>query len=220
MKIPFSTEQFLDVFGQYNSDVWPMQVAFYALAMLALYFLFVSHQRRDRIINLVLTILWIWMGLVYHIMYFSEINPVAMVFGIMFILQGLIFGYFGIFKKQIQYRADKNISGAMGMILVVYGLFIYPVLSNSLGHLYPKMPTFGLPCPTAIFTYGMLLFSIYRIPWYIYFIALLWAAIGFSAAIALSMTEDLALGFAAVIALTGFVTKVQDCGRAVLPRSR
>lgn len=98
------------------------------------------------------------MGLVYLIMYFAVINPAAIAFGVMFIIQGIIFAYFGIFKEQIQYRADKTISGAMGIILVVYGLFIYPVLSYSLGHIYPKMPTFGLPCQTAIFTYGMLLF--------------------------------------------------------------
>jgi hypothetical protein len=218
MKIPFSTEQFLDVFGGYNSDVWPMQLAFYAFAMIALYHLFNNHPNGNRIINLMLATFWIWMGLIYHLMYFSQINPVAKGFGVMFIIQGAIFGYFGIIKDQIQYRVDATISSAMGILLVVYGLFIYPVLSHSLGHIYPEAPTFGLPCPTAIFTYGMLLFSKYRLAWYVYFIALLWSVIGFSASIALGMAEDLALGFAAVIALTGFVTKTRDCRRTVLPQ--
>lgn len=220
MKIPFSTEQFLDVFGQYNSDVWPMQLVFYAFAMIALCLLFVNHSKRDLIINLLLSVLWIWMGLIYHLMYFSGINPVATAFGFMFIIQGFIFGYFGVLKEQIQYGAGKTISSAMGLILVVYGLFIYPLLSYSLGHVYPRTPTFGLPCPTAIFTYGMLLFSVYRLSWYMYFIALLWSAIGFSAAIALSMTEDIALGLAAAIALAGFLMKSRDCRRTILPLSR
>lgn len=196
-----------------------MQLVFYVFAIIALYVLFVNHPKRDSIINLVLTILWIWMGLIYHLMYFSQINALAKVFGVMFIIQGLIFAYFGVINDKIQYRADTTISSAMGITLVVYGLFIYPVLSYSLGHIYPESPTFGLPCPTAIFTYGMLLFSKYRLAWYTYFIALLWSLVGFSAAMALGMTEDLALAFAAVIAITGVVTKTRDGRRTVLPRS-
>ena len=59
MKIPFSTKQFLDVFGRYNSDVWPMQLVFYVFAIIPLYVLFVNYPKRDSIINRVLTIVWI-----------------------------------------------------------------------------------------------------------------------------------------------------------------
>lgn len=49
-----------------------------------------------------------------------------------------------------------------------------------------------------------------------YFIALLWSVIGFSAAIVLSMTEDLALGLAAVIALTAVITNSRERRRTAL----
>lgn len=208
--MPFSTEEFLNVFGRYNSDVWPIQVAFYLFALIVLIVLFANHSMKDTIINLVLSFFWIWMGIVYHIMYFSGISPVAIAFGAVFIIQGFIFGYFGIFKSQLQYRRDKTVSSLMGTILVLYGLVIYPILSFSFGHIYPKMPTFGLPCPTTIFTFGILLFSVYRLSWYIYLIPLLWSVIGVSAAIELSITEDFALGITAVIALAAFAAKRQS----------
>lgn len=94
-----------------------MQLVFYVFAIIALYVLFVNYPKRDSIINLVLTILWIWMGLIYHLMYFSQINALAKVFGVMFIVQGLIFGYFGVINDKIQYRADTTISSAMDITL-------------------------------------------------------------------------------------------------------
>jgi hypothetical protein len=209
MKMPFSTEEFLNVFGRYNSDVWPIQFAFYIFAMILLFVLFANHSKKDTIINLMLSFFWLWMGIVYHIMYFSGINPIAIAFGAVFIIQAFIFGYFGILRSQLKYRRDKTFSSLMGTILVIYGLVIYPILSFSFGHIYPKMPTFGLPCPTTIFTFGILLFSVYRLSWYIYLIPLLWSVIGFSAAMELSITEDFALGITAVIALAAFAAKTQ-----------
>lgn len=57
------------------------------------------------------------MGLIYLLMYFSQINALGKVFGVMFIIQGLIFGYFGVINDKIQYRADTTISSTMGITL-------------------------------------------------------------------------------------------------------
>ena len=49
--------------------------------------------------------------------FLSQINALAEVFGVMFIVQGLIFGYFGVINDKIQYRADTTISSAMDITL-------------------------------------------------------------------------------------------------------
>ena len=51
-------------------------------------------------------------------------------------------------------------SFALGTALAALGgaLVAYPVLSAMLGREFPEMPTFGLPCPTTIFTLGLLAF--------------------------------------------------------------
>lgn len=216
MEMPFSREEFLNVFGQYNSDVWPIQVAFYVLAIIVLIVLFLNHSRKDIIINLVLSFFWLWMGIVYHMIYFSEINPLAPAFGALFVIQALIFGYFGIVRSRLQYRPDKTAYRVVGIILMLYGLVIYPITSFSFGHVYPKVPTFGLPCPTTIFTFGILLLSAFRLSWYIYLILLLWSVIGVSAAIELSIKEDFALGLTGVIAVAVFVGRGQSRSEAPL----
>ena len=39
MNIPFTTDQFLDVFATYNHAVWPMQVVHVLLALAAIFFI-------------------------------------------------------------------------------------------------------------------------------------------------------------------------------------
>jgi hypothetical protein len=79
-------------------------------------------------------------------------------------------------------------------------MLIYPILGQLLGHLYPRCPTFGVPCPTTIFTFGMLLWTIGKVPKYVLIIPLLWSIIGFSAAINLGIKEDIGLLIAGLVA--------------------
>lgn len=91
MNLPFTTEQFLRVFAEYNQDVWPAQIIFYVMAALALLLALMSRPRSDKIISGILAFLWLWMGVVYHLLYFSAINKAAFLFGILFILQASFF---------------------------------------------------------------------------------------------------------------------------------
>ena len=70
------------------------------------------------------------------------------------------------------------------------------------GHTYPSNPTFGLPCPTTIFTFGILIWTVKKIQIYVVIIPLLWSLIGFSAALNLGVKEDFGLLIAGVL---GFI---------------
>jgi len=193
MKLPFTVSEFLDVFRQYNEAVWPLQVIFFALAVFSL----ISIVRKGLYTNIIafsfLAFFWIWMGVVYHVIFFSKINPLATVFGVLFVAQGVMFLFFGAYQQRIKLEFTRDGYGILGLVFVVYALFLYPLLGRFLGHVYPAAPTFGVPCPTAIFTFGILLLSKERIPWYIVVIPFLWSLIGFSAAMNLSMPEDFGL---------------------------
>jgi Family of unknown function (DUF6064) len=108
--------------------------------------------------------------------------------------------YFGLIKQKIRFNFNVGLSGMIGSGLIVYALADYPVISYFVGHIYPRSPTFGVPCPTTIFTFRLLLHSTTRVPWFIVLIPLIWSLIGFSAALNLSMKEDFGLPVAALLA--------------------
>ena len=202
MNLPFSLTDFLNVFKDYNQSVFPLQIVFYLAAFLCVYLLFTANQNTTRIISITLAFLWLWMGVVYHIIFFSEINKAAYIFGGLFILQGIMFAGCGLIRKKLSFAHTKSTSNIAGIILITYALIIYPVLGHNLGHAYPYSPTFGLPCPTTIFTLGILLFANKKMPMHLLIIPLLWSVIGFTAALTLTIYEDIGLLVASLTATT------------------
>jgi len=200
MQLPFSLTGFLNVFKDYNQTIFPLQIVFYLIAFLSAYLLLTGNKNLNKIISIVLSFLWLWMGIVYHIIFFSTINEAAYIFGSFFIIQGIMFAGCGLIRKKISFEYRKNTYNYVGLIFLLYALIIYPVLGTMLGHFYPYSPTFGLPCPTTIFTFGILLFTNEKMPVHLLIIPLLWSIIGFTAALNLTMYEDIGLLIAGVVA--------------------
>lgn len=205
MKLPFSTEDFLNVFRSYNQSVFPVQIIFYLIAIICIYLLVKGSAGSNKIIASVLSFFWLWIGIVYHIIFFSSINKAAYFFGGLFIIQSILFFIYGVVQNKLSFAYTKNIFSYTGIVFLAYALIIYPLLGYLLGHKYPEAPTFGLPCPTTIFTFGILLFTIKKISILIIIIPLLWSLIGFSAAFNLGIYEDYGLLIAGVL---GFVLLV------------
>jgi hypothetical protein len=207
MKTPFTLEQFLDVFKNYNITVWPTQIILYVLGLSAIILIFRKHRLSDRIINSILAFFWLWIGVVYHIAFFTAINKAAYLFGVLFIIQSVIFLVMGVFRESIGYQYKKDIYSVTGCVFLCYALIIYPVLGHFLGHIYPYSPTFGLPCPTVIFTFGILLFAGKRISYAVLIIPALWSFLGFSAAISFGISEDIGLLSAGLIGIAMIIAK-------------
>lgn len=191
--IPFTVDQFLNVFEQYNVAVWPAQVFLYTIGMFAISLVLSRKSDFGRIVSLILSLFWIWMGIVYHLWFLSAINKAALAFAAFFVLQAVIFFIVGVLKNQLKFRFSLNFYGIVGGVFLLYALIVYPVFGYWLGHRYPAAPTFGLPCPTTIFTFGLLLWTNRRVPLYVLAIPLAWTFLGFWAAISLGMFEDLGL---------------------------
>lgn len=200
MKLPFSTEQFLEVFQNYNLAVWPAQIILWLLAILVIILAIRPRSFSGKYISGVLAFFWLWMGIVYHLMHFTEINKGAYLFGGLFIIQGILFGIVGVWQNKLAFQFKPNLFGLTGGLLLLYALIIYPLLGYALGHAYPASPTFGLPCPTTIFTFGILLWTDKKLPFFLLIIPLLWSLIGFMAAASLGIKEDIGLLIAGLLA--------------------
>lgn len=199
MKIPFTVDEFLEVFKLYNQAVYPMQIIAYIIGILLVVLAIREKKYSSKIISAGMAFLWVWNGLMYHILSFSSINKLAYLFGGLFIVQGLLFFVSGVLRDSITFHFKMNLSGVVGSLFILYAMFIYPVLGYLFGHGYPQSPMFGIaPCPTTIFTFGMLLWTM-KLPKKMLWIPLIWSLIGFSAALSLGIKEDVGLLIAGMV---------------------
>jgi hypothetical protein len=200
MNIPFTVEQFFDVFKTYNVAIWPAQVVAYVLGVIALALAIRQNKSSGQVISGILAIFWIWMGLFYHVVYFSPINPVARIFGVFYILQGVLFLLVGTIYGRLSFRFTGKPIPVLGACFIVYAMAAYSLLGMTFGHHYPSAPLFGVaPCPTTIFTFGILLWATTRVPVYLLIIPLLWSIVGMSAAVSLKVPQDYGLVIAGVL---------------------
>lgn len=202
MDLPFTVDQFLGVFRDYNTAIWPAQIVAYVLGVLVVGLGTRISSSATRVSGWVLSAMWLWMGAIYHLTFFSEINPAAYIFGAFFLIQGLLFlaAAHGMLRFDIAFRHDAY--GIAGAILIAYASLVYPVIGAALGHGYPAAPMFGAaPCPTTIFTFGVLLWTKPGVSKWLLVVPGLWSLIGFVAAIQLGILEDSGLLVAALTAI-------------------
>ena len=128
----------------------------------------------------------------------------------LFIVEGALLLYFGVMKKQVGFSLTQNRYALIGLFLIVYAMVIYPVIGTYLGHGYPRSPTFGLPCPTTIFTFGIFLMADKKFPLILLVIPLIWSIIGFFAALSLGISEDYMLLVAGVAGTALIVMKNRE----------
>jgi hypothetical protein len=199
VRIPFTQAQFFDVFAAYNAAVWPAQIVLYLAGLAVLVLAFRRSQWADHLITSILAFYWIWMGALYHIVFFRRINPAALIFGVVFIVQGVLF-IVATLRGRLRFGAPLGWRAIIGAVFIVYAMVIYPILGIVSGHSLLDGPLFGVaPCPTTIFTIGILLWAIARVPWYTLVIPLLWSLVGFSAAVNLGVPQDYGLVVAGVL---------------------
>lgn len=199
--LPFTTDEFFAVFARYNNGIWPAQIGAAALGLVALILLFRSGPVANRVISLILAAFWLFMGIGYHLLFFTRINTLAYAFGLLFVAQAALLFVDGVIRPKVMFRTEPGWRAWLAWTLITYGLVIYPLIGLFGSHPYPMTPLFGVaPCPTTIFTLGLLVLS--NASWRLLVIPLVWSVVGGSAAVLLAVPQDYGLILAGAIAVT------------------
>ncbi len=200
MQPPFTEAQFLDAFRRYNQAVepalWPLMLLALVVAGAALR----GTTRSMRVAFALLGLLWLWTAIAYHLAFFATLGTVGYLFGALFALQALLFLRLAAASRPPAPGAPSGARGAAALLLVLYALVGYPLVGMAWGHRFPASATFGTPCPTTIFTFGILLLAA-PVPRTTLVIPALWSVIGSTAVLSFGMREDVGLGLAALLAL-------------------
>jgi hypothetical protein len=185
--LPFTVTEFYAVFVRYNEAIGPAPIAAYLLGAIAL---IVAWRGGGRTVAGVLALFWLWTGVAYHWLFFTGISNTGWLFGALFVIEAASLVWFGLVRNAMTFGAPRGRTGAIGLVLVVYAMVLYPVLGYAAGHAYPAMPLFGVaPCPMTIFTFGLFLFA-RNLPWPLVIVPVLWSLIGGSAAFLLDVPQD------------------------------
>lgn len=200
MDIPFTTNAFFEVIQMYNLGLFPAQLIIFLLGTMALVFLHQKGKNKSRFISVFLGLLWIWIGVAYHLAYFTSINNAAWGFGSLFILQGLLFLFEGLYKKRLDFEFKRKSPQYIGYFFIVFGLILYPVIIYYFKDSPEQTITLGLPCPSTILTFGFLMLTTRKFPRFLLIIPTLWAIIGTGAAVKFDVYPDYLMLLAAILA--------------------
>ena len=199
--LPFTHAQFLDVFRDYNLAIWPAQVVAVVLGLAALALPFARPAAAGRIVAAILSVMWLWNGVVYHGLFFSGINKAAWLFAGLFVLEGLLLAE-AAHAGRLAFPSKRGAAAYTGIGLSLYALVLYPLIGHLSGLAWPAAPTFGTaPCPLTIFTFGTLLLAGPSVPRRLLVVPALWSVIGGSAAFLLAVPQDWMLLASGIVAV-------------------
>jgi hypothetical protein len=197
MQLPFTREQFFDLFAAYNARFWPVLIALWIASAVVSVLLLSRRPPPSRWICALLAAHWAWSALAYHAAFFSRINPAAWIFAVLFLVQAALFVWLGIVQRRLFFVPSQTKRRALvAWAFVAYSL-LYPAI-NAMQHLtVSRIPAFGVPCPTTIFTAAILMLAAPR-AWPLAIVPLAWSLVGGSAAVLLDVRADYALPFAGI----------------------
>lgn len=209
--LPYTAETLFALFDEYNRAIRPLPGL--ALFLMAGVLMLVIRARQDRS-RLVLGILaagWLWTGIVYQLFFFSGINFAAPAYGAVFIFQGLLLAWTGVFRQRTVLHFDRGFIGWAGIRIAIISAVILPVIDwqSGVGWTDVRLALIA-PGATAGFTLGILMMSKGPIPLHLAAIPVLWSLVAGAHAWVLGIPQDYVLPVLGLIAL---IAAIKSRGR-------
>ena len=149
-------ERLVHEMAELNTAFYPLQIVFAALAIGLTMLSFIRPSKWvDRGTKLYLGILYSIISWGVAVCYFNLRGGYYLFTALNHSLVALLF-FSSIRKEEISFNPKSSKHGLLSVFLVIYGVFIYPLVELILGYTWPGIFVFGALCPTGIYTVGTL----------------------------------------------------------------
>lgn len=154
----FSPDVYFRLLALYNQDVWPVQIIAFGFGLILIWQSWRREHFNDLIVVGILALGWFWCGSVFHITYYATLSWIAYYFGGVFILQGILLFAWSLRGINDHSQSKQTLTFKIGLGLLVFAVFIYPLIWFLNGQHWQTAPLFGtFPNPTVIATIGVLM---------------------------------------------------------------
>lgn len=199
--MPFTHDQFFDLFERYNRSFLPaIGLCWFAAAVLTAGV--VRKRQMSTGLLALTTFQWAWVGVVFHLIFFTQINPSAWAFGILFVAHAVVLARHAFGRDRIVLEAGSTVRHAVAACLMGYAL-LYPAFSVMVADQALAAPLFLVPCPLVIFETGLLMTLRQPVPRMLFVAPAIWSLIGGSAAVLFGVLPDLMLFACALLLIVG-----------------
>ncbi len=196
--LPYDAEALFALYTSYLHQLWLFVLPLLILILSMPVWILRGGAAVGRIVVGVLALVWLWVGLVFHGLYFTDLNFAAPIYAGLFVLQGLLLFWHSGSHGRLVFAYRRDVVGWIGGFLLLYALIGYPLLDYLDGYT-SGMRLVGLSAgPTALLTVALLLHTVKPAPLHLFVIPALWAFIaGFSGWV-LGLWADLIMPLAVV----------------------
>lgn len=194
-------DDFFGTLQTYNETVLPVTVVSFFLGIIAVYLAARRSEFSSRMISAILSLLWIWSGIVFFVVFFGPTDVEFLGFtvpgvwylgGALFFIQSILFILLGVIKNSLSFKMIGSKQSIIGASMVIYAMITYPLVGVLTGSSYPRYPVFGTaPCPLTIFTLGLLQWNDRRLPPVIAVIPFIWSLMGTMPVLVLDIWADI-----------------------------
>tara|TARA_R110000868_G_scaffold4155_6_gene25240 strand:+ start:7268 stop:7909 length:642 start_codon:yes stop_codon:yes gene_type:complete len=200
--LPYTAETLFALFDEYNRAIRPLPGLAIFLTAGVLMLVIRSRQDRSRVVLGILAAGWLWTGIAFQFFFHADINFAAPAYGAVFILQGLLLAWTGVFRRRTVLHFDRSFIGWAGIRIAIISAIILPLIDwqSGVGWTDVRLALIA-PGTTAGFTLGILMMSKGPIPLHIAIIPILWAFVAGAHAWALGIPQDYLLPVVGIIAL-------------------
>jgi hypothetical protein len=198
--LPFTADILFSSVAQYNRALWPLPPVALLLGLAAVLLTVRPVRDGSRLIVGYLAASWLWTGIAWHLLHFSRLDFAAPLYGLLFVLEGLLLLWIAI-RGRIAFRFRRKLVGWVGIALAMLAL-AWPLVDRLAGLSWQAERVVGLaPVPTTVLTMALLLLVAGRTPWHLAIIPVFWTLVAGATAWILWIPQDLVLP---VVGLGGF----------------